>query len=60
MWNGNVSIDYNAPDYVQRIGGYGLSNSGTDSGRLKISVLFDTNLDDNERVLATSFELFPE
>lgn len=60
MGSGSVSVDYNMPDYVQRIGGYGLSNSGTDSGRLKISVLFDTNLDDNERVLATSFELFPE
>lgn len=60
MGNGNVSIDYNMPDYVQRIGGYGLSNSGTDSGRLKISVLFDTNLNDNERVLATSLELYPE
>lgn len=55
-----VYTDYNMSDYVQRIGGYGLSNSGADSRRLKISILFDTNLDDNERLLATSLELYPE
>lgn len=55
-----VYPSYYTPDVVQRVGGFGLSNSGAFSGRLKISILFDNNLKDEERVLVTTLTLMPD
>ena len=58
--NGSVYGDIKNRDYVQKLGGMGLQNSGEMSGRMKFSYLFDNDLSDDSTILVTTMQLIPD